>query len=197
MDILDKLFGSRHRIKLLRLFIFNPEDLFSKIEISKRSKVSPPNVRKELNLFLALKLIKEKTISIKDGAKSKRVKVWQLNPIFPLAQSLRGLLNADFLRQRAELAKRFKNCGQIKLLVVSGIFISDDDRRLDLLVVGDKLKRPTIDSIVKSIEADVGRELVYAVLETEEFLYRTGTSDKFIRDVFDYPHERIIDKVPF
>ena len=197
MDILEKLFGSRYRAKLLRLFVFNPEDSFQKLEISKRSKIPANFLRKELNLLLAIKLIKEKTAFDKYGDTGRRVKVWQLNPMFPLTTSIRSLLNADFLRQRADIAKRFKNCGKIRLLVVSGVFISDESRRLDLLLVGEKLKKNNIDGIIKTIEADVGREITYAILETEDFLYRSGTSDKFIRDIFDYPHEKIVDKLIF
>ncbi len=197
MDILEKLFGSRYRAKLLRLFVFNPEDSFQKLEISKRSKIPANFLRKELNLLLAIKLIKEKTAFDKYGNTGRRVKVWQLNPMFPLTTSIRSLLNADFLRQRADIAKRFKNCGKIRLLVVSGVFISDESRRLDLLLVGEKLKKNNIDGIIKTIEADVGREITYAILETEDFLYRNGTSDKFIRDIFDYPHEKIVDKLIF
>ena len=61
----------------------------------------------------------------------------------------------------------------------------------------NKLKKNNIDNIIKTIEADVGREITYAILDSDEFLYRNGTSDKFIRDIFDYPHERIIDKLIF
>jgi len=197
MDILDKLFGSRYRTKILRLFIFNPEGVFDKKEIAKRSKTPTAQVGKELTLLKNISLIKEKLITVSSGRGKKKVKTWQFNSAFPLTQGLRSLLNIDFLRRRAELAKRFKNCGKIKLLVVSGVFIDDEDRRLDLLIVGEKLKRNVIDNIVKVIEADVGRELTYATLETEEFLYRMGTSDKFIRDVFDYPHEKVVDKLVF
>ncbi|MDQ5889958.1 MAG: hypothetical protein QG609_451 [Patescibacteria group bacterium] len=197
MDILEKLFNSRYRAKLLRLFVFNPEDYFKKLEICKRSKIPVSNLRKELNTLLAVKLIKEKNVIVKSAAGRKRVKAWQLDPMFPLTANIRALLNADFLRQRADMAKRFKNCGKVKLLVVSGVFISDEDRRLDLLLVGDKLKKNNIDNIIKTIEADVGREITYAILDSDEFLYRNGTSDKFIRDIFDYPHERIIDKLIF
>ena len=131
------------------------------------------------------------------SGRRKSVPAWELNPTFPLIQSLRSLLNTDFLRRKTDIVKRFRNCGRLKLLVVSGIFIDDEDRRLDILLVGDRLKKNIIEKNVRAIEAEVGRELNYATLETDEFLYRAGTSDRFIRDVFDYPHERIVDKLTF
>ncbi len=198
MEILEKLFDSKHRVKLLRLFLFNLEKAFDRTEIIRRSKVVSSALRRELALLSAVGIIKQKkVVTVGKSGRRKVVQGWELNPDFPLTQSLRSLLNTDFLRRKTNIVKRFRNCGRIKLLVVSGVFIDDEDRRLDLLLVGDHLKKNIIEKNVRSIEAEVGRELNYATLETDEFLYRVGTSDRFIRDVFDYPHERMIDKLTF
>ncbi|MDQ5957893.1 MAG: hypothetical protein QG665_225 [Patescibacteria group bacterium] len=197
MEILEKLFDSKHRVKLLRLFLFNPEIVFDRIEIVKRSKVPSAAIRHELTILLSVGLIKPKKTSVVRNSHKKTVQGWELDSSFPLSQNLRTLLNTDFLRRKTDIVKRFKNCGRIKLLVVSGVFLDEDDRRLDILLVGDHLKKGIIEKTVRSIEADVGRELNYAVLETDDFLYRAGTSDRFIRDIFDYPHERMVDKLTF
>ncbi len=198
MEILEKLFDSKHRVKLLRLFLFNPEVAFDRVEIIRRSKVLSSALRRELSLLSGVGIIKLKKVQlVSKSERRKSVQGWELNPTFPLIQSLRGLLNTDFLRRKTDIVKRFRNCGRVKLLVVSGIFINDEDRRLDILLVGDNLKKNIIEKNVRAIEAEVGRELNYATLDTEDFLYRAGTSDRFIRDVFDYPHERMIDKLTF
>jgi hypothetical protein len=67
--------------------------------------------------------------------------------------------------------------------------------RADLLIVGNNLKRNVIDRVIKNLEAEIGRELAYAVMETGDFNYRLAACDKFIRDVLDYPHSVIIDKI--
>ncbi len=41
----------------------------------------------------------------------------------------------------------------------------------------------------------IGKELNYSVLPTKEFLYRLRMRDKFIRDILDYPHEKILNKL--
>ena len=63
---------------------------------------------------------------------------------------------------------------------------------MDLLIVGDKLKRGKIEEGIKKIEAEIGIELVYAVFETKEFIYRLNMYDKLVRDVLDYPHQVIL-----
>jgi hypothetical protein len=52
-----------------------------------------------------------------------------------------------------------------------------------------------LDNIIKSIEAEMGHEIRYAVFETKEFTYRLGMFDKLIRDILDYPHEKIINRL--
>ena len=96
---------------------------------------------------------------------------------------------------KVEITDRFSAAGKIRLLLVAGIFIQDNDSRADLVLVGDRLKRGAIERAVKSMEAEIGRELNYAVFETSDFLYRMEAYDKFIRDLLDYPHEKIINKL--
>jgi hypothetical protein len=49
--------------------------------------------------------------------------------------------------------------------------------------------------VIKEIESGLGKEIKYAVLDTADFTYRLSSRDKLIRDVFDYPHNLILDKV--
>ncbi len=194
-NILGKLFGNNHRLKLLRLFLFNPELAFDSKEITQRSKVPARYLRQELGLLKKIGLLSVGKITKNKGLGRVGAVSYGLNNQFPLTSSLKALINADFLRERAEVSKKFKNCGQIKLLVVSGMFIQNKEARIDLFIAGDKLKRGKIDKAVKNIEALVGKELTYGVLDAKEFLYRYNSNDKFIRDIFDYPHERLIDKI--
>jgi len=86
----------------------------------------------------------------------------------------------------------FKKVGRVKFLAVSGIFIKNKDSRVDLLIVGDKLKKNKIEEGVKKLEAEIGMELVYAVFETKEFVYRLSMYDKLVRDILDFPHEIVL-----
>jgi hypothetical protein len=68
--------------------------------------------------------------------------------------------------------------------------------RLDLLLVGDGLKKSEAARIVRGMEAEIGTELTYALFNTEEFLYRINVRDKLVRDIFDYSHEVILNRLP-
>ena len=43
------------------------------------------------------------------------------------------------------------------------------------------------------LEAEIGKELAYAVFDTPDFLYRANMYDKLVRDVIDFPHEKVLD----
>ena len=81
------------------------------------------------------------------------------------------------------------------LIIVAGIFIDEIDSRVDVLLVGDKMKKPIIEGVLKRLEAELGRELTYGMMETGEFEYRFGIYDKFIRDIIDYPHLVVLNKM--
>lgn len=203
MDTLGKLFGSQARVKILRLFLLNPLEVFDAAMVAEKSKVRLADTRRELSLLKSAGVIVDKVftkeISPKRGSKKapirKRMSGYQLKTTFPLLASLKNLIVSETPLNRDEIANRFKGVGKIKLLAVSGIFLDEPDARVDVLIVGDNLKKRAIENALKSIEAEVGKELSYGALETAEFLYRISVYDKFVRDVLDFRHDRVIDKL--
>jgi len=211
MEILPKLFGGPNRVKLIRLFLFNPDNIYLLKELHQKTKIKPGQLRKELLLLESIGLVKTKKIvnstPTKKSKKTKKGKkkqspresihnrLWGLNQDFFFTDHLQSLFSADFFVSRDELAKKFKNCGKIKLLILSGVFVQEGGRRVDILVVGDNLKKKLIEKTVVDIESEIGRELVYAIMNLADFAYRFYSSDKFLRDVLDYPHKKIIDKM--
>ena len=185
-ELLGKLFGSIERVKIMRLFLMNPTVAFTKAAIARRSKVSGTTLSREL--------IKSRlSVTAEEGG--TRAKGWQLDLGFPLLAPLKSLLFPTEPFTHEEIVRKFKNGGRIKLIIAAGIFIQDENSRADLLIVGDNLKKRVLDHALKSMEAEIGRELVYGIFETEDFKYRLGVYDKFIRDLLDYPHEVMLDKI--
>lgn len=185
----------------MRLFLLNQEQGFEMKDIALRSRVSGPMARRDINALMAIDFLKKKTFSkeVKIGkgkrakSKHKRVQGYTLNPEFHYITQVKNLLiDAEFLKKE-DIIARFKPLGKVKLLIVAGIFIRDEESRIDFMLVGDNLKRAQLDQTIKTLEAEIGKELAYAVFSTKEFLYRLNMYDKLVRDVLDFPHERIID----
>ncbi|MBK5215706.1 MAG: hypothetical protein JJE53_02785 [Candidatus Pacebacteria bacterium] len=194
METLAKLFGGQARVRIMRLFLLNGSNNFEIEGVVSRSRVTKSNVRKEINALSTMGFVKSKTIT-KEGSRGakKKVTVWSLNTGFQYLGSLRDLLIDPTLLLQEDLPQRFKQIGKIKLMIVSGVFIGNSKSRADLLIVGDKLKKNILQQVIKSLEAEIGKELDYVVLDTEEFKYRLDMYDKLVCDIIDLPHEKLID----
>jgi len=201
---LERLFGSAARVKIIRLFFLNPDMFFDIKEISRRTRVALPSARREILLLKSVGFITQKEEKIDDIIKLKNGKIknirkkihgLRLNMSFQFFRSLKSLVVDTVPIDNERLIKMLSSVGRMKLVILSGIFIQSEDSRTDLFLVGDAIKKAVLQKVLKNIEAEIGKELVFAILSTKEFLYRFGMYDKFVRDVLDYPHEKLINKL--
>lgn len=188
MNILEKLLGGSHRVKLMRLFLFNPHTSFTHQEIAERSKVSSEKLRKELAFLNSVRMIKK-------AKKANSKNSWSLNEGFPFLSEFQRLLLETGMMNRTDILKKISKAGRVKVLILTGLFKEIWEGQLDMLIVGDNVKNGPLDSIIKSIEADLGREIRYCALDSQDFKYRIGVGDRLIRDVLDYPHEIVLDRI--
>ena len=47
----------------------------------------------------------------------------------------------------------------------------------------------------RGIETEIGKELRYAVFSTNDFKYRLTVYDRLVRDILDYPHHIVVDRI--
>ena len=181
MEILGKILNSSARVKIMRLFLLNKEKNFQNKDVIKRSRVNSDVVRRELKLLASAGFIK------KHGALE-----WRFNSSFKYASEFEKLLISSDTLDKQGIADQFKKTGKIKLLLVSGIFIKNEDSRVDMLIVGDNMKRSKIEEELRKLEAEIGTELSYTIFDTKEFTYRLSMYDKLVRDILDFPHEVIL-----
>ena len=203
MEILTKLFGNVTKVKLMRLFLFNPDNAYSSSEIVERSKSSSKEVRKELAGLINVGIVRKRAITREiHTKKKKKIVVRKVNDVgyfldqkFPYMQALKNLLITVSLHADDSLVRKFNSVGRVKFFVASGLFIHEWDTRVDLLIAGDDLNLNRLDAVIKSIEAEVGKEITYSAFETSDFEYRYGIHDRLIRDILDFPHTTLVDKL--
>lgn len=199
MDILGIIFGSRSRVKIIRLFLLNPTSTYSSKEVVSAVRVNAREVDKELRVFKRAGLLSERAV-FKEVRAKKRVAVlkcrgFYLNLDFVYLKQLEDLLIHGTLLDSQDLLKKFIKAGNIGLVVISGIFVQDRDARIDLLIVGDKIRKGVFNRAITYLESNIGRELKYSLLETGEFNYRLSIGDRLLRDVFDFKHQILLDKI--
>ncbi len=203
MDTLTKLFGNAAKVKVIKLFVFNTGIAYDVAQVADHTKESPAKVRGEISLLEKMDLIKRrvffKTVEKKvRGVKQKRkVKAngWVLNDNFEHLDHLQNFLVSLNDINYKEMTRKLSKAGTLKLVIISGIFTQNPESRVDLLVVGDNLKRGVLEQSIKTIEAEIGKEIRYTYFETSDFKYRLGLYDKLIRDILDFPHEKILNKL--
>lgn len=184
---LAKIFGSPARLKTLRLFLFNQDASFTHAEITERTKLSKEAVRRELSELYSAGFLRKK------GTRASAC--YQVNQRFEHLTALNV-----FIRETTSVRPRIiigvlRRAGVLQLVVLSGFFTGVLESQIDLLIVGDHLDERVLASAVHSLEAELGREIRYASFATADFRYRNGVYDRLLRDVFDYPHRLLTDKI--
>lgn len=187
MDTLEKIFGGVARVKLMRLFLFNSSLYFETSDVVDRSKVDSARARRELNFLSKVALIKK-------SARGNKT-VWYLNDKFPYLAEFQRLLLETSLKNTQPILKKLAKIGRLKLIIFSGIFKDLEESSVDILIVAEGSKKSTADSVMSSLEAEIGKEIRFALLDTNDFKYRLGVGDRLIRDVLDYPHEVVLDRL--
>lgn len=203
MEILEKLFGSGAKVKIIKLFLFNPETAYDTSQVAERAKVSRGLATREINNLLKAGFLKDKSlrkeIRVQRNRKSvlshKTANGWMLNYHFAYLEPLYNFLSDVNVYNPDELISKLGKGAKISLLIISGIFIKNADSRVDLLVVGDNLKENVLETTIKNIESEIGREIKYAIFTTADFKYRQSVFDRLIRDILDYPHQKLVNKL--
>ncbi|MDB5260062.1 MAG: seg [Candidatus Nomurabacteria bacterium] len=196
MELLSRLLGGVDRVKIMRFFLHHDDGTFTPKDIVDKTKSKNNIIRKELGALSAIGFIERKrTRTISKNGKGKEILGYRLNQSFPHNQALKDLLFDFELLDKRELASRFKTVGRIKLFIVSGVFVGEEKSRVDILIVGEAIKKPKAEKILETLSAELGREVVYSIMDVEEYEYRYKMYDKFVRDIFDMPHEKVVDKI--
>ena len=191
METLSKLFGNENKVKIMRLFLFNPDRVFDTKDIALRVKTNTSRVRREVSNLERMGLVKRRV----SNKKKKHGYGFALDSQFTYLSSLQNfLINVEPLNTK-EIIKRISKLGSIKMVIVAGVFIQQPESRADLLIVGDGVKRGNLENIIRTFESEIGKELKYVYFTTEDFKYRLSVYDKLIRDILDYPHRKVVNKL--
>lgn len=184
---LEALFGSKERWRLIKLFLLNENKKFSVAELAKRNKVDGRKIAGILAQLLNAGFIVRRT-------KSKR-NYFMTSKRFPFFKELKDLVIRSNIYPQCENLGKIKNLGNIRLGLISGVFINEPKSKTDLLIVGDTISRAKMKHLLEDLEAEMGREINYSLMSAQEFKYRANMFDKFIMEILESPHEIVVNKM--
>lgn len=187
-EIFSQLFESRVRARLIKFFMLNDKQEYSQQDVVQKNKMSSVQITKELHRFEKMKMIRVRT--------KKGKKYFQTNTGFIFYPELKNLVVKSNTLPECRSLSQIKDLGKVKLAVISGVFLNYPKGRADLLVVGDEMSRAKLKHLLENLEAEVGKEINYSIMSSDEFKYRTDMLDKFIMEFLEGPYEEIICKMP-
>ncbi|HLD21484.1 MAG TPA: winged helix-turn-helix domain-containing protein [Patescibacteria group bacterium] len=174
--MLEKIFGSRTRVKLFRLFFTHPEQEYFVRELVRTVGEQINSVRRELQNLEEVGIVKSEERDQK--------KFYTVNQAFVLYPELRAFI----IKSRLTLEKRFiqaiRTCGSIQYLALTGHFVSDAQAPVDLFIVGT-VQRQKLNILLDKFKESFGMQLRFTVMTRDEYLYRKDITDKFLYDMMN------------
>lgn len=206
--MLEQIFGSKTRTRLLRLFLLHPEQSYFIRELTRRIDTQINSVRRELKNLVDCGIICEVPVKSKEtssGAlntiivqkpykrniKAKREpqdrlskKFFRINQQFSLYQELRELFLKSPILFQNDLVREVQNLGDIDAIIMSGFFVHRDDSPVDLLIVGSVTRQRLI-KIIQTFEKEYEREINFTTMTREEYRYRKSVTDRFLFKILE------------
>lgn len=177
--MLKRLFTSNTRIKLLTLFLLNPEEEYFIRELTRKLNEQINSIRRELDNLKKLGLLKSKV--------KNRKKYYNVNKNFVAFHDLRNII-IKAMSGKDDLVKKITKLGDVEFMALLGIFV-DKASPVDLLLVGKIDKQRVQDLLNTEIETE--KPIRFSILSRDDFLYRIKCKDQFIQSIL-YDPDNII-----
>lgn len=187
--MIEQLFGSKTRVKLLQLFYSNPNRSFYVREMTRKIDEQINSVRRELsNLLNAGIISSENTNNRLYYEVNKNYQFY--DPLSQIFGADAGVTGDD---SSSESAMALKALGNVELALYTGQFTRDTKSGVDLLIVGD-VNQTQLSKYVADLEAKEGKSIKYALMDKKEYSYRLKVNDRFLLTVLDSKKQIIVDK---
>ena len=174
--MLQKLFGSPVRFKVLRTLLHAPGAAWSAKELQKKTRVPARTLHTIIDDLESVGLL----VVLPKG-KDQALALNTTSLVYP---DLRTLFVKSELFFEREFLKRLARCGNPSYVALMGRFVGDPKAHVDVFLVGT-FHQGRLRRCMKLCEQDLGRELNYTMLSRREFEFRRTMTDKFLYDMLE------------
>lgn len=188
----DQLFGSKTRVKLLSLFLNNPNRPYYVREITRMVDEQINSVRRELSNLLGIGIIRSES-------NNNRL-YYEVNQKYQFYAPLRSIFtNISIGEPEAkdnkddELIKKLRGTGNVQIAFETGSFVRDPSAGTDFFLMGD-VNRAKVSKLIADLEKELSREINFTVMSPEDFDYRTRLNDRFLAGVMSAKKIMLIDE---
>lgn len=176
--MLEKLLTSKTRVKLLTLFLLNPETEMYVREIARKTGENTNAIRRELHNLEDIGLLSsEKKGNLKYYTVNKKMSIYiELTNIILKTEGVSRTLSENLTR-----------LGRIETAFIYGSFASGSAggrSDIDLFIIG-QVHEDELIRCIEQLETKLSREINYVLFTPAEFGQRISNNDPFIKNVLN------------
>ncbi len=187
--MLERLITSTARVRLLELFLLNPDRKMYIREIARFTGLNLNAVRRELTNLEEFGLLASST--------SGNTKTYAVNKENPILQELTMIvLKTEGVGK--VLKENIESLGQIRCAFLYGSFAKNAariDSDVDLFLIG-KVDEDALEPLIRRSEERLQRDVNYVIFTVEEFKRRREQNDPFVSNVLAEPRIILIGEIP-
>lgn len=189
--MVEQLFGSKTRVKLLQLFYGNPNRSFYVREITRKIDEQINSVRRELANLLSIGIISS------DDQQNRLY--YEVNQKYEFYEPLQAIFGSGTVAKKAKVpvakseGNDLKILGNVELAIYTGQFTRDESSGTDILIVGD-VNQTKLNKFIAELEEKEGHEMRFSVMPLSEFQYRRQVKDRFLSNILASKKQVLVDK---
>lgn len=193
--MLEHLFGSKTRAKLLTIFLHNSDKAFFVRELTRLISTQINAVRRELENLVELGLVNE-VEDAGDGSRRPGLKrkYYKMNGAFPLLHEIKMLITKAYVLIERRLDREISALGDIHYVALMGAFIGRTGAPVDLFIVGTVDAQAT-KKLMERLQKELGFEINFTCLTPQEFRYRKEITDRFLYSILEAPKNVMVNKL--
>ncbi len=193
--MIEQLFGSKTRVKLLQLFYSNPNRSFYVREITRKIDEQINSVRRELSNLLSIGII------VSENTNNRLY--YEVNQKYEYFQPLQEIFGGGITKTISKktdddsstdvaVESDLKSVGHIDLAVYTGQFTRDNSVGVDFLIVGE-VNPNALKKYIDELEAKENKSIKYAVMSLADFQYRQQIHDRFAVSIANAKKQVLVD----
>ncbi|MBN2014434.1 MAG: nucleotidyltransferase domain-containing protein [Candidatus Altiarchaeota archaeon] len=183
--MIEHIITSKTRVKLLTLFLTNPENEYYLRDTARKLKENTNAVRRELKNLEKAGIIKSR--------KQGNIRYYTADKKNPIHEELKKII----LKTTAigdEIKKELKKIGNIEQAFIYGSYAKNQETKksdIDLMIIGDA-DQDRLSEIIRRLEDQLNREINYSTYSKKEFETRKQQKDPYITNILKEKQIKLI-----
>ena len=197
----EHLFGSKTRVKLMKVFLDNPDQRFFVRELTRLTDSLINSVRRELDNLVKLELVlfEDDLTKVDDATVSgmNAKKYYYLNPRNVFQKDLLNLFAKGKYIMENRLSDSLVALPGVKYVSLGGFFVEDQVSDVDVMIVIDEIGKESAKALFAQFEKENNRPIRYTIMDLVEFNLRSEINDKFLKHILSNPKNLVVvDNLP-